>query len=397
MADPLFKDAFFEHIAQTSDAPMGLEIERAEGCYLYTTDGDKYVDLISGIAVSSLGHRHPSVVQAIKEQVDKHLHVMVYGEFIQKPQSCLAKLLAEQLPDNLNRIYFVNSGTESVEGALKAAKKYTGRNKFVAFQNSYHGDTHGSLSVTGRDVYRNPYKPLLSNVHFSDFNSDDVLELIDEDTAAVIMEPVQGEGGIIPADKEWLKKVRERCSESGALLIFDEIQTGFFRTGHLFAFQYYELVPDILCLAKAMGGGMPMGAFISSTDILNVFKTDPPLNHVTTFGGHPVSSAAAYANLTTLLSDDYSAKARKIEEIARELLTGEGITELRGRGAMLGLQLESAALAKKVVETCFKEGLILGWTLHSNSLIRIAPPLIIDENLLRESLKKITKAIAELM
>lgn len=395
MSNPLFKNAFFEHVAQTSDAPMGLEIERAEGCCIYTTTGEKYVDLISGIAVSSLGHRHPAVVKAIKDQADKHLHVMVYGEFIQKPQSEIAHLLAKQLPETLQRIYFVNSGTESVEGALKAAKKYTGRSKFVAFNNSYHGDTHGSLSVTGRDVYRNPYKPLLPDVCFSDFNSDAVLDMIDEDTAAVILEPIQGEGGIIPAQKEWLKRVREKCTETGALLIFDEIQTGFFRTGHLFAFQYYQVVPDILCLAKAMGGGMPMGAFVSSTDILNVFKTDPPLNHVTTFGGHPVSSAAAYANLKTLLEGNYSAKARRIEEIAREILKGEGIQELRGRGAMLGLQLESSALAEKTVQACFNEGLILGWTLHSNSLIRIAPPLIIDENMLRESLHKITNAITQ--
>lgn len=393
MAETHYRHAFFNHIAQTSDSPMGLEIEKAEGCSIVTTDGKVFVDMISGIAVSSLGHRHPAVIEAIKEQVDKHLHVMVYGEFIQKPQSRLAALLAGQLPENLQQIYFVNSGTESVEGALKAAKKYTGKSKFIAFRNSYHGDTHGSLSVTGRDVYRNPYKPLLPDIFFSDFNSDDVLDLIDSDTAAVIMEPVQGEGGIIPAEREWLKKVREKCTEAGALLIFDEIQTGFFRTGTLFAFQYYDVVPDILCLAKALGGGMPMGAFIASSEILKVFKTEPPLNHVTTFGGHPVSSAAAHANLKVLLSDDFSAKALKIEEIAREILKGPGIRELRGRGAMLGLQLESSSLAEKTVADCFRQGLILGWTLHSDSLIRIAPPLIIEEALLRESLQKIKNAI----
>lgn len=395
MENSLYKDAFYSHIAQTSEAPMGLEIEKAEGCYLYTTGGDPYVDLISGIAVSSLGHRHPAVIQAIQEQLDKHLHVMVYGEFVQKPQSLLAGLLAEQLPENLDRIYFVNSGTEAVEGALKVAKKVTGRNKLVAFNNSYHGDTHGSLSVTGRDVYRDPYKPLLPNVCFSDFNSEDVFRLIDEDTAAVIMEPIQGEGGIIPADAAWLKRVREKCNQTETLLIFDEIQTGFFRTGPLFAFQYYDVVPDILCLAKAMGGGLPMGAFISSTARMEVLKTDPPLNHVTTFGGHPVSSAAAYANLKTLLSGDFPAKARRVEEIARETLKGEGIIELRGRGAMLGLQLQSAELAEKTVKVCFENGLILGWTLHSNSLIRIAPPLIIGEDLLKASFEMIVKAISQ--
>lgn len=384
---------FYKHVAQTSDEPIGLEIDRAEGSFIYTTDGKRYTDLISGIAVSSLGHRHPNVLKAIKEQLEKHLHVMVYGEFIQTPQSKFAQLLCDQLPEMLDRVYFVNSGTESVEGALKLAKKYTGRSKFVAFHNSYHGDTHGSLSVTGRSVYRDPYKPLLPNVHFADFNSDDVLELIDNQTAAVIMEPVQGEGGIIPAEKKWLQKVRRRCDETGSLLIFDEIQTGFYRTGSLFAFQYYDVVPDIMCLAKAMAGGMPMGAFVSSSEIFEVFKKDPPLNHVTTFGGHPVCSAAAYASLQTLLSDEFGEKAMKIEKLVRSVLKGDGIIEVRGRGAMLGLQLQDSDLTQKVVNHCFESGLILGWTLHSNSLIRIAPPLIIGEDLLAESVQTINEAI----
>lgn len=385
--------SFYNHVAQTSDEPMGLEIDRAEGPFIYTTDGKRYTDFISGIAVSSLGHRHPNVMEAIKKQLEKHLHVMVYGEFIQTPQSQFAQLLCDQLPDPLDRVYFVNSGTESVEGALKLAKKFTGRSKFVAFHNSYHGDTHGSLSVTGRNVYRDPYKPLLPNVHFSDFNSGKVLDLIDQETAAVILEPIQGEGGIIPADKEWLKKVREKCDETDTLLIFDEIQTGFFRTGSLFAFQYYNVVPDIMCLAKAMAGGMPMGAFVSSSEIFEVFKKDPPLNHVTTFGGHPVSCAAAHASLETLLSDDFGVKGEKIENRVREMLTGDGIVEIRGRGAMLGLQLRDAELTQKVVNHCFEQGLILGWTLHSNSLIRIAPPLVIEQELLDESLQTITQAI----
>ncbi|WP_372906626.1 aspartate aminotransferase family protein [Rhodohalobacter sp.] len=386
-------DSFYKHVAQTSDFPMGLEIDHAEGCHIHTKDGKSYLDLISGIAVSSLGHRHPNVIAAIKKQLDKHLHVMVYGEYIQEPQSRFAQLLTDQLPGSLDRVYFVNSGTEANEGALKLAKKYTGRHKFVAFKNSYHGDTHGSLSVTGRDVYRDPYKPLLPDVHFIDFNDPAGLSMIDEKTAAVIMEPIQGEGGVIPADKEWLKQIRKRCDETGALLIFDEIQTGFFRTGSLFAFQYYDVVPDILSLAKAMGGGMPMGAFVSSSEIFEEFKHNPPLNHVTTFGGHPVSCAAAHANLETLLSDDFSAKAERIEEIARELLKGEGILELRGRGGMLGLQLRDSDLTQKVVEECFKEGIILGWTLHSNSLIRIAPPLIIEPDLLEEALQSIRSAV----
>jgi len=391
MAD--YSQSFYKHIAQTSDFPMGLEIERAEGCKIYTTDGREYVDLISGIAVSSLGHRHPAVIKAIKEQLDRHLHVMVYGEFIQKPQSEFAELLTSNLPEKLDRVYFVNSGTEANEGALKLAKKFTGRTKFVAFRDGYHGDTHGSLSVTGRDVYRDPYLPLLPNVEFLDFNDPSGLDAIDNQTAAVIMEPIQGEGGIIPANPDWLKEIRRRCDDTGALLIFDEIQSGFFRTGKLFAFEHYGVVPDILSLAKAMGGGMPIGAFVSSSEIFEVFKKDPPLNHVTTFGGHPVSCAAAHANLQTLLAGDFEAKAARIAEIACHMLRGKGITEVRGRGAMLGLQLRDSELTKNVVEHCFQKGIILGWTLHSDTLVRIAPPLIIEEELLEECFRVIMEAV----
>ncbi|NGP89976.1 aspartate aminotransferase family protein [Aliifodinibius halophilus] len=372
---------------------MGLEVERAEGPYIYTSNDKQYVDFISGIAVSSLGHRHPKVVKAIKKQVDRHLHVMVYGEFIQEPQSAYADLLTSQLPDQLERVYFVNSGTEANEGALKLAKKHTGRHKFVAFNHGYHGDTQGSLSVTGRDVYRDPYLPLLPDVHFLDFNSHDGLSTIDEETAAVIMEPIQGEGGIIPAQKEWLQAVRNRCDEVGALLILDEIQTGFFRTGSLFALHRYGITPDILCLAKAMGGGMPMGAFVSSSKIFESFMFDPPLNHVTTFGGHPVSCAAAHATLKELLSDDYGKRAKKIESIVREELTAEAIVEVRGVGAMLGMELRDKELTQKVVEACLSEGIILGWTLHSNTLVRLAPPLIIEEELLHSSLQTINQKV----
>jgi len=388
-----YPKSFYEHIAQTSDDPMGLMIRRAEGPFIYTDDGKRYVDFISGIAVSSLGHCHPNVVQAVKDQVERHMHVMVYGEYIQKPQSELAELLTSQVPSNLDRVYFVNSGTEANEGALKLAKKYTGKHKFISFHNSYHGDTHGSLSVTGRDVYRDPYQPLLPDVYFLSFNDDSELHKIDEETAAVIMEPIQGEGGIIPADTDWLQKVRKRCNDTGTLLIFDEVQTGFGRTGTLFAFQQYNVVPDIMSLAKALGGGMPIGAFLSSSKIFETFKYDPPLNHVTTFGGHPVSCAAAYAALKTLLDDDLMKNAITIENTARSILKGKGIVEVRGKGAMLGLQLRDFELTRKVVKACLDEGIILGWTLHSNTLIRIAPPLIIDHDLLKDVLKKIKATI----
>lgn len=385
--------SFYSHIAQTSDSPMGLEIESAEGCYIFTKDGKKYLDLISGIAVSSLGHRHPRVIEAIRKQIDRHLHVMVYGEYVQEPQSRFAQLLCEHLPEQLDRVYFVNSGTEANEGALKLAKKHTGRSKLVAFHNSYHGDTHGSLSVTGRDIYRNPYEPLLPKVHFIDFNNPDQLDAIDTETAAVIMEPVQGEGGVIPANPEWMKKVRQRCTETGSLLIFDEIQTGFFRTGTLFAFEHYGVMPDILCLAKAMGGGMPMGAFVSSSEIFKAFMYNPPLNHVTTFGGHPVCCAAAHANLDVLLSEDFGQKASAIAQLAHHILRGDGIVEVRGVGGMLGLQLRDSDLTQKVVADCLEKGIILGWTLHSNSLVRIAPPLIIEKDVLEKALFEIKDSI----
>jgi acetylornithine/N-succinyldiaminopimelate aminotransferase len=387
----LNKLLFQKIIAQTSDSPIALEISDTEGCYINTTDGKNYLDFISGIAVSSLGHNHPKIIQALHDQIDKHLHVMVYGEFIQKPQIEFAELLIQQLPDSLEQIYLVNSGTEAVEGALKLAKKSTGRTKLVAFKNSYHGDTHGSLSVTGRDVYRDPYLPLLPNVHFGEFNEDSALQLIDTNTAAVILEPIQGEGGIIPAHKKWLESLKVKCDENGALLIFDEIQSGFGRTGKLFAFEHYEVTPDILCIAKAMGGGMPIGGFVSSTKVFQSFMYDPPLNHVTTFGGHPVSCAAAYANLKELLDGGYLQRAQKIEEIIKSTLKGEGIKEVRGVGAMLGLELETRELTENVVNHCFEKGVLLGWTLHSNTLVRLAPPLIITD----DQLKFVTSTIIE--
>jgi acetylornithine/succinyldiaminopimelate/putrescine aminotransferase len=387
-------EGFYNHVALTSDFPMGLEVASAKGPYIHLTDGRKILDLISGIAVSSLGHGHPKVTQAIKDQVDKHLHVMVYGEFIQQPQSQFAKLLCENLPSGLDRVYLVNSGTEANEGALKLAKKYTKRKKLIGFKNSYHGDTHGALSVTGRDVYRDPFLPLLPNVSFGHFNDFNSIDLIDEETAAVILEPIQGEGGIIPAKKDWLQAVRKKCSEVGAILIFDEIQSGFFRTGPFFAFMDYGVQPDILCIAKAMGGGMPIGGFVSSNELFETFKKDPALCHVTTFGGHPVSCAAALANLQVLIEENIGQKASDIEKIVKNTLVHPSIIEVRGRGAMLGMELISKELTEKVVTTCLKEfNIMLGWTLHSNTLVRIAPPLLIDHEILQGALKTILQLI----
>ncbi len=395
MSQDASRDAFYRHVAQTSDAPLGLEITGADGVFLRTRDGREIIDFISGIAVSSLGHGHPEVVRAVQEQAARHMHVMVYGELIQRPQSSLAARLASLLPETLDRIYFVNSGTEANEAALKLAKKHTGRHRFVAFRDGYHGDTQGSLSVTGRDVYRTPYEPLLPGVDFCSFNDPAVMELITDEVAAVIMEPIQSEGGIIPADPAWLAGIRERCTETGSLLIFDEIQSGFGRTGRLFAFEHYGVVPDILTMAKAMGGGMPLGALASSTRIFRAFMYDPPLNHVTTFGGHPVSCAAADAALHVLLRDGLMERAANIEQTARKILKGRGIVEVRGMGAMLGLQLADADITRKTVAYCLKEhSILLGWTLHSDTLVRLAPPLVIDDDLLEQTLIKIRDAVA---
>lgn len=386
--------AFYRHVALTSDAPMGISISHAEGPFFYSTENRRYIDFISGIAVSTLGHRHPAVVEALRKQLDKHLHVMVYGEFIQKPQADFAGLIASVMPESLDRIYFVNSGTEANEGALKLAKKHTGRTRLIAFRDSYHGDTHGSLSVTGRDVYRDPYLPLLPDVHFFDFNDDAVLEAINTETAAVIMEPIQGEGGIIPSDPEWLKKVRAACTKAGACLIFDEIQSGFGRTGDLFAFMGYNVVPDILTIAKAMGGGMPIGGIVSSSRIFESFMYNPPLNHVTTFGGHPMSCAAGYAALKFTLENNLPERAHDIEKKIRKGLALEGVQEIRGKGAMLGMVLESFEMTKFVVEKCLDKGLLLGWTLHSNTLVRLAPPLIIEDDILDEAIVIIQEAVS---
>lgn len=384
---------FAAHVAWTSDAPMGLTLERAEGPFFYLDDGRRIVDLISGIAVSSLGHRHPRVVEAVKAQVDRHLHAMVYGEFVQRPQVELAALLAAQLPPQLQTVYFTMSGTEANEGALKLAKKHTGRSKLVAFEHSYHGDTHGSLSVTGRRVYQDPFRPLLPGVTFLPYDDVEALDAIDEATACVITEPIQGEGGVrVPSDA-WMRRLRARCDATGALLVFDEIQTGFGRTGTLFAFEGFGVVPDVMTVAKAMGGGMPLGAFISRPEVMASLRTDPPLSHVTTFGGHPVSCAAGLASLQVLLEEDLPARAPEIGRRVRAALRHPLVREVRGRGAMLGMELVSRDVTARVVDRCLAGGVLLGWTLHSDTLVRIAPPLTIPPDVLDDALAVIAAAL----
>ncbi len=384
---------FHHHVAWTSHAPLGLHVDRAEGPYIWLKDGRRILDFISGIAVSSLGHRHPRVVEAIKRQVDRHLHVMVYGEFIQDAQADFAGLLASVLPGDLSVAYFTMSGTEANEGALKLAKKATGRGRLIAFTDSYHGDTHGSLSVTGRAVYRDPFLPLLPDVTFLPFGDVDALDAIDASVAAVITEPIQGEGGINVPSADWHQRLRMRCTEVGALLIFDEIQTGFGRTGTLFACEQFGVVPDIMTLAKAMGGGMPLGAFASRPEIMSVLRENPPLSHVTTFGGHPVSCAAAHAALSVLLDERLHERAAGIEERVRAALDVPSVVEVRGMGAMLGMVLPDAACTERVVGRCLEQGVLLGWTLHSNALVRLAPPLTIPWDVLDEGLAIIRAAV----
>ena len=387
------RQLFLNHIAQTSDFPLLLEIERAEGIYMFGTNGEKYTDLISGVSVSNIGHRHPSVVRAVKDQLDKYMHLMVYGEYIQSPQVNFAELLAKHLPENLSNTYLVNSGSEAIEGALKLAKRYTGRSEVIAFKNAYHGSTHGALSVLGNEDFKNSFRPLVPGVKFLNFNNFDELEEINEKTACVLIEPVQGEGGIILPEPDYLQQVRERCTETGALLVFDEIQTGFGRIGSLFAFQQFNVVPDILTIAKAMGGGMPIGAFVSSKEIMSVFKTNPILGHITTFGGHPVSAAAAFASLKTLIDEKIVEDVFYKENIFRRSLKHPEIKELRGRGLFLAVELENEDKVQNFIKELLKLGVIVDWFLFKSRAFRIAPPLIITEDEIREVCVKINNAL----
>ncbi|MCD6596252.1 MAG: aspartate aminotransferase family protein [Bacteroidales bacterium] len=387
------RQLFLNHIAQTSDFPLLLEIESAEGIYMYGTKGEKYTDLISGVSVSNIGHRHPSVVRAVKNQLDKYMHLMVYGEYIQSPQVNFAELLARHLPENLSNTYLVNSGSEAIEGALKLAKRYTGRSEVIAFNNAYHGSTHGALSVLGNEDFKNSFRPLVPGVKFLNFNNFNELEEISEKTACVLIEPVQGEGGIILPEPGYLQQVRERCTETGALLIFDEIQTGFGRIGSLFAFQQFNVVPDIMTIAKAMGGGMPIGAFVSSKEIMSVFKTNPILGHITTFGGHPVSAAAAFASLKTLIEEKIVEEVFHKENIFRKCLKHPEIKELRGRGLFLAVELENEDKVQNLIKELLKLGVIVDWFLFKSGAFRIAPPLIITDNEIREVCVKINKAL----
>ncbi len=373
------RQLFLQHQAQTSDFPLMLEIESAEGVYMYGANGEKYLDLISGIGVSNVGHRHPHVIKAIQEQLDKYLHLMVYGEFVQAPQARLAEALSKTLPENLSISYFVNSGSEAVEGAMKLAKKFTGRTEFVSCYNAYHGSTQGSWSLTGSENFKRAYRPLLPDVNHIWYNDFEDLNRITEKTAAVFMETVQGEAGVRVSENNYLQAVRERCNQTGTLLVLDEIQCGFGRTGTFWAFEQFGIIPDILLCAKGMGGGMPIGAFIASAEIMGVLKENPILGHMTTFGGHPVSCAAALATLQVIQQENLLASVNKKAELIKSKLQHPAIKNIRNCGLMMAAEMESFEILKPVIDQAIADGVLTDWFLFCDNAMRIAPPLTITE------------------
>lgn len=388
------RQIFFQHLALPSQQPLALEIERAEGIYMYTPEGKKYIDLVSGVSVSNIGHRHPKVVEAIKNQLDKYMHLMVYGEYIQSPQVKLAEKLSSLLPEQLNSVYFVNSGSEAIDGALKLAKRVTGRSEIVAFKNAYHGGTHGALSILGDEELKQAFRPLLPDVRHLDFNDFDQIEQITDKTACVVIEPIQAEAGIILPKEGYLKALKKKCNETGTLLIYDEIQMGFCRTGKFFCFENEGVVPDVICFAKGMGGGMPIGAFVSSKEMMDQLTFSPALGHITTFGGHPVCAAAALANLEVLLAENLAEAANiKGKLFIQHLEKTEAIKEIRGSGLMLAIDFKDEALNSKVIDLLMEEGLIVDRFLFHPTSFRIAPPLIISEKEIEDICKIVTNCI----
>ena len=376
------RSIFLQHVAQTSLAPMALEITKAESCYLYGNDDKRYIDLIGGISVANTGHRHPRVLKAIQEQLDAYLHIMVYGEFVETPQVQYAKFLTDHLPPVLNSVYFTNSGAEAVEGAMKLAKRVTNRTKIIAAKNSYHGSTQGALSIIGDEYWRNAYRPLLPDVLHIDYNSYDWLHEIDDKTACVILETVQAEAGIIAPENEWLQTIRKICTEKGVLLILDEIQAGFGRTGTLWAFENFEIIPDVLLLGKALGGGMPLGAFIANRELMIQLADNPILGHITTFGGHPVCCAAGLAAMKTLLEENLIETVRIKEKIFLEKLKHPLIMEVRSYGLWMAVKFENFETNKKIIDAMIahqQTGVLTDWFLFAADCMRICPPLIISE------------------
>ena len=391
------RQLFLSHIAQTSPKPIGIEMEKAEGIYLWDTAGKKYMDGISGFSVCNIGHSHPLVVKAVQDQAAAYMHVIVYGEFIETPQVAYAALLAKHLPEQLNCVYFTNSGSEATEGAMKLAKRVTGRSKIIACNNGYHGSTQGSLSLMGDEYFRNAFRPLLPHIDHFNFGSDLLIDQIDSQTACVIIETVQAESGITKASKEWWEALRKKCDEHCVLLILDEIQAGFGRTGSLWAFEQYGIVPDILLLGKAIGGGMPLGAFISSTAMMSTLTHDPVLGHITTFGGHPVSCAAGKAALEVLLNGHWIEQVKQKEQLLLQRLQHTAIVSVNHCGLWMSLQFKSAEIAQSIIHCCVKNGLVTDWFLFAADRLRIAPPLIITENELHQLCDIILQSIDEVL
>ena len=387
------KTDFYKYQAQTTPHPLALEISHANGCYIYDKNGKEYLDFIAGVSANSLGHNHPVVKKAIIDQLEKYTHVMVYGEFIQESQVALCKIICEQLPPSLQSVYLTNSGTEATEGALKLAKRFTGRSEIISAKNAYHGNTQGAMSVCGNEKQNRAYRPLIPGIKFIEFNNNNDLNKITDKTAAVILETIQGGAGFIVPENDYLLKVKNKCKEVGALLILDEIQTGIGRTGSFFGFENYNVIPDIIILGKGLGGGMPIGAFIASREMMSVFKENPKLGHITTFGGHPVIAAAAYATVKEILSSELMKEALEKEKLFRRLLIHDSIQEIRGKGLMLSLIMKTPEMASKIILKSLDKGLILFWLLFEGRAIRITPPLTITD----DEIKKGVSMLLEVM
>lgn len=392
------KQLFLQYLGQTSPNPLLIEVERAKGIYMYTPQGAQIIDLISGVSVSNLGHCHPRVVEAVKQQAETYMHLMVYGEIVQTPQVALAQKITSLLPAQLQSVYFVNSGSEAVEGALKLAKRVTGRSKIISTHNAYHGSTHGALSILGNQEFTKSFEPLLPQIEFIHFNCIEHIEHIDNETACVIIEPIQSEAGIIAASQEFVIALRNKCTQTGTILIFDEVQNGFGRTGTMFAFEHYGVTPDIICFAKGMGGGMPIGAFVSSKEHMDCFTCNPVLGHITTFGGHPVSAAAALACVSELIENkDIIAHTHAKSELFKSLLQiHPKVKSIRGRGLFLAVELESSAQVHALIAKGIEHGVLLDFFLFCDTHFRIAPPLIISNEQIIESCTRICKALDEI-
>lgn len=391
------RQIFLNHVAQTSDAPIAIEMVRAKGIHLWDVDEKQYVDLIAGFSVCNIGHGNPAVVKAVQDQSAAYMHLIVYGEFIESPQTAYAKLLTDHLPATLDSVYFTNSGAEATEGAMKLAKRVTGRSKMISFTNAYHGSTQGALSIMGDEYWRNAFRPLLPDIYHCDYNDWGIINTIDSSTACVIMETVQAESGILSPHPDWLQAIRNKCNEHCVLLILDEIQAGFGRTGSLWAFEQFGIVPDILLLGKALGGGMPLGAFIADRKLMNTLTHDPVLGHITTFGGHPVSCSAGKAALEVLLNGDYILSVKRKEKILQDRLVHPQIISKRSAGLWMSLQFSSATLNQQIIHQCIKNGLITDWFLFAPDRLRIAPPLIITDEELTEVCDRILRSIDEVI